>query len=141
MKAYVVIDLDGTLADNRHRLGVNDWDEYDKLADRDLVNEAVLGLLTRWQASGGTVIILSSRNERHVEKTRRWLKINLIEPDHLFLRPDKDFRQDGEVKLSLLDKYFESREIALANVEFIVDDNERVIDTFKHAGFAVLQVI
>ena len=134
IKQYCVIDLDGTLADNRHRLAPGlSWDEANELLDHDGVYVGAKALLVRWQESGGKVIILSSRSTAFIERTRKWLADKLIEPDVLILRPDKNYLSDPVLKVHLLDEYFGGRAEAQQEVAFILDDNEAVVTAFRNA--------
>ena len=136
IKQYIVMDLDGTLADNRHRLAPGlSWDEANELLDNDGVYVGAKALLIRWQESGGKVIVLSSRSEAFRERTRKWLADKLIEPDVLILRPNNNYLSDAVLKTHLLDKHFEGRAEAQQAVAFILDDSEAVVTAFRNAGF------
>jgi hydroxymethylpyrimidine pyrophosphatase-like HAD family hydrolase len=136
IKKYCVLDLDGTLADHRHRLAPGlSWDEANDLIDNDGVYEGAKSLLVRWQESGGKVIVLSSRSAVFIERTRKWLADKLIEPDVLILRPDKNYFSDAHLKVVLIDEYFGSREEAQQAVAFVLDDSEAVVTAFRNAGF------
>jgi phosphoserine phosphatase len=136
IRQYCVIDLDGTLADHRHRLAPGlSWDEANNLIDNDGVYEGAKALLVRWQESGGKVIILSSRSAAFIERTRKWLADKLLEPDVLILRPDKNYLSDPVLKVHLLDEYFGDRGVGLESVAFILDDNEAVVTAFRNAGY------
>ena len=56
--------------------------------------------------------------------------------DALYMRSDKDFRPDDEVKSQMLDKMIEDG----FNPTMAFDDRQRVVDMWRDRGLTVAQV-
>lgn len=139
-KKWLVLDLDGVLADNSHRLGAaqaRDWNAYEELAKLDPPGESAKQLFYRWEDSGGKILILTGRSNSRREQTRLWLQENELVPDELLMRPENMWTADGEMKVQMLDEHFGDRESALRSVALIVDDTESVVAALRNAGFPV----
>jgi phosphoglycolate phosphatase-like HAD superfamily hydrolase len=139
-KKWLVLDLDGVLSDNSHRLGAaqaRDWQTYEELAKLDTPGEAAKQLFYRWEDSGGHILILTGRSNARREQTRLWLQENELVPDELLMRPENMWVADGEMKVQMLDEHFGDRESALRSVALIVDDTESVVAALRNAGFPV----
>jgi hypothetical protein len=137
----IVIDLDGTLADITHRLHLmqaKDWEGGNALLHLDGIHEDVARVIRLATHCG--VIVLSARNEKTREATRRWLDANQLYPDHLLLRPEGDYRPDHELKLELLARHFGSLDVARREVWVILEDRTKVVEAYRNAGFNCWQV-
>lgn len=138
LKRTLVLDLDGVVADHSHRLDLaraGDWTAYEEAAVNDKVINEASSLLFRWQDSGGSVIILTSRSANKRDATWKWLNDNDALPDVLIMRPANTWMTDAELKIHLLDEYFEGRETALNSVCLVIDDTEANIAAFRNAGY------
>jgi hypothetical protein len=142
----IVFDIDGVVADARHRLhlihqNARDYDLFYKRVVDDLVLEPGRKLYKEWEPTH-EILWLSGRPERTRQDTGRWLQANgmgssLVVPfkNHLILRADDDFRPPAALKLERI----RWAEEAGCKIELVVDDNPRVCDTLDRAGYAVLQ--
>ena len=132
-----VVDIDGVLADVRHRLHhvtgrPKDWRAFFAGADQD-------GLLpegedaARRLAEVYEVVYLSGRPERLRAVTEAWFERHDLPPGRLVLRPPDDYRPSSVWKVERLEELAETRTVAV-----LVDDDPRVLDAARRAGFDVL---
>jgi phosphoglycolate phosphatase-like HAD superfamily hydrolase len=126
-----VIDIDGVVADVRHRLHHvhrHQWQRFFAAADADpLLAEgaalvAELGLRHE-------IVWLSGRPEWLRRVTVDWLTRHGLPADEVHLRPDGDYRPARVFKLGVL-RTLEARAIAA-----FVDDDLEVIDAAVAAGY------
>lgn len=142
----ILVDIDGTLADPRHRLHhiegrTKDWDSFyaDAIDDEpyEEITDLVWGL---WTSGLYEPIFCTGRPESTREDTENWLEFtaNLWapEPEELLMRPDDDFRPDFEVKPELLEK----AGIELDEIAFVLEDRDQVVAAWRDRGLRVLQV-
>lgn len=130
-----VLDIDGVLADVRHRLHhlasrPKDWDAFFAAADDDepLPDGLELAAAVRERTP---LVLLSGRPEWLRDATDRWLARHGVGHDGLELRPAGDRRPATVVKVARL------RAIARANpVALVVDDDPEVVEAIARAGFA-----
>jgi len=132
-----VIDIDGVVADVRHRLHhvtgrPKDWRAFfDLAADDTLLREGEETV--RRLAEVYEVVYLSGRPERLRTVTQKWLEEQGLPPGPLLLRPFDDYRPSRLYKIEAL------RDIARTKtVVVLVDDDPRVLDAARDAGFDVL---
>lgn len=141
--AFVVFDLDGTLADIRHRLRYIkndpvDWEGFFRACVDDTViepNLKVLKNLIRGNA-GFLIVILSGRNDMVQDETVMWLNHNRIPFDFLLMRPDGDRRPDEVLKKEMAENFG----LNPFNTLGIFDDRKRVVDMWRREGFHVWHV-
>ena len=132
-----VVDIDGVLADVRHRLRhvterPKDWRAFfDAAPDDPLLDEGERTV--RALAEVYDVVYLSGRPERLRAVTERWFQRHDLPPGRLLLRPHDDYRPSRDYKLEAL------RTLAVDHtVVVLVDDDPRVLDAVRAAGFDVL---
>jgi hypothetical protein len=136
-RMLAVVDLDGVVADVRHRLHhvagrPQDWPAFFAAAADD-------GLLAEGSetvhrlAEVYDVTYLSGRPERLRRVTQRWLHDNDLPDGPLLLRPDGDYRPSRVYKVEALRGLAETRTVVV-----LVDDDQRVLDAAREAGFDVL---
>ena len=70
------------------------------------------------------------------EDTTSWLEQYNVPFEKLIMREDRDFRPDNEAKLDLYEKYIKGQ----YDVEFVLDDRDRVVKMWREQGLKVLQV-
>lgn len=130
----VIADVDGTLAlmDGRSPY---DWDKV----DTDLPNNPVIHMLRSCllsEYSDCELFILSGRNSVCREKTEIWLDRHLRLKHTLLMRPMKDTRDDAIVKSEMFDMHIDNK----YDVQFVVDDRQKVVDMWRERGLTVFQV-
>lgn len=138
MRPLAVFDIDGVLADVRHRLRFvdgkpKDWDAFFSAAVDDLPLAQGVALA---QASAGDceVVYVTGRPERCRADTVAWLARHGLPEGTLSMRRGRDFRPARVAKLELLRRLAGERTVAL-----VVDDDEQVCDAYGEAGFRVLR--
>ncbi|MFL6129939.1 MAG: hypothetical protein ACJ73E_12850 [Mycobacteriales bacterium] len=135
-RPLAVIDIDGVVADVRHRLHLIEsrpkrWDEFfDRSADDPPLDTGVA--LVRELATDHDVVWLTGRPERNRRLTEAWLAAQGLPDGTLLMRRDRDFRPAREAKREQLRRLRADREIAV-----VVDDDPEVVATLSRDGFPV----
>lgn len=131
----ILVDIDGTLAHHEGVRGPYEASKYD-LDEFDL-NVAMLA--ERWADGHGQhcdIIVMSGRDEDYRQVTEEWLEDNDFLYRSLYMRPSGDRREDSIVKNEL----FETNIAGNYNVDFVLDDRNRVVDMWRAKGLKCLQV-
>lgn len=141
-----VFDVDGTLANNHHRIKHlkattnKDWDAFFASQDKDSPFDAVLSVMNALHAVGDKVIILTARDERFREVTLSWLNDHAgfkIDNSDLYMRDGGDRRDDDHIKIEIVN------EILKNNPDYkimgVFEDRHRVIDAWRDAGYYVFE--
>lgn len=138
-KPIVIVDLDGTIADVRHRLhfvqgpGKKRWKRFFQAQEQDAPITWVLEKV--WELSREhEIVIVTARPDVCREGTERWLEKHCIPYSRVFMRPDGDHRPDYEVKRGILDKIGRSR------VSLVFEDRPLVCRMYREAGLEVVQI-
>lgn len=128
----ILVDFDGTLALMDGRGPYEFW-----RVDEDKVAEHVHTIVKMARAYGHKVIGCSGRDQGVGEaKTRLWMAKHGIVLDDLVMRKPGDKRRDDVVKHDLFWELIAPR----FDVEFTLDDRNRVVDTWRAMGIPCLQV-
>ena len=104
LKQSVIFDLDGTLADRRHRLhflqGKKDWKAFFENMHLDPPVEKVFERLFFYFNQDYKIIILTGRPEEYRKVTISWLKENKVKPSmyEMFMRETKNYESDVSLK-------------------------------------------
>lgn len=137
----ILCDIDGTLADCRHRLhfvlpgAKRDWDAFFAAMDDDSLIEPVRELIYSVDLDETAVILCSGRPENYREVTENWLRYHSVLYTGLYMRPVGDTRADHIVKSEMLDQI-----IADGWAPFIViEDRESVVSMWRERGLVCLQ--
>jgi hypothetical protein len=130
-----VFDIDGVVADVRHRLKYverkpKDWDAFFAGAKDDTAHRDGVEMVQRL-SENHEVVYLTGRPKQLRRDTEAWLGNNGIGGHRLVMRPGGDRRPAAIFKVEFLQKLAKVRTIAL-----VVDDDEAVIAAVKAAGFA-----
>ena len=138
-RPLAVFDLDGTLADVRHRLRhiahrPKDWDAFFAAAPADPPLPTGVAL-ARESARDCEVVYLTGRPERCRADTEAWLRRHDLPAGRLRMRRSSDHRPARLAKLELLRRLARGRTVAV-----VVDDDEQVCDAYEAAGYRVLRV-
>jgi FMN phosphatase YigB (HAD superfamily) len=137
--SYVIVDIDGTIADVRHRLhhikgpGRKNWKAFFEGMDRD---EPIREMLehVRELAKEHRILIVTGRPDTYRSRTERWLKEHEVPFERLYMRRQGDHRPDYEAKAAVLDEV-SPREIVLA-----IDDRPPVCAMWERHGIKCLHV-
>ncbi|MDP9434816.1 MAG: hypothetical protein M3P93_06310 [Actinomycetota bacterium] len=133
-----VFDVDGVLADVRHRLHhlarrPKDWDAFFGAAvDDPPLAEGLL--LARQSAQDCEVVYVTGRPERCREDTLAWFARHGLPEGRLAMRRPGDRRPARLAKPQLLQRLARDRVVAV-----VVDDDEQVCDAYERAGYRVLR--
>jgi hypothetical protein len=146
MKANIIIvDLDGTLALNKHRyhyidksLGKKlDWHAYFEACNKDEPNQPVIESIKALKASGNKVHIFSARGDIVRDKTIQWLNKYDVSYDQLTMREMDSFTPDEELKKSWLMSYYPNYK---EEVLCVFDDRDKVVKMWRSMGLSCFQV-
>src|SRR5688500_19612020 len=145
MSKWIVVDLDGTLCDCAHRVHLaqaKQWDEFHKGIYEDKVREDVAVFLDVIPNDISLrVLLCTGRNEQYRIPTLNWLQDNnLWGFDDLVMRPKDNHESDDLLKVRMVDEFFGGRAKALEQVAFVLDDRDRVVQSFRDAGYRCWQV-
>lgn len=133
----IIVDIDGTLALMNERQPY-DWDKV----WTDLPNKPVVDLVSSYlktqQASGREceLLIVSGRDGGCREQTEEWIQRNFNFEHKLLMRPEHDTRDDTQIKSEIYYLYIENE----YDVQFVVDDRQKVVDMWRELGLTVFQV-
>ncbi len=145
--SIVVFDLDGTLADAKHRLhllpsandkdSTNGWDAFNLACDSDLPIEDNLELLRDLYVAGNGIVILTGRCDVAEFKTKKWLSHHLPHVEYkLVMRQRDDHRRDVVFKQEVLEGIMNAGHRILC----CFDDLEHVVKHIRGMGITCHQV-
>jgi hypothetical protein len=128
------VDIDGVLADVRHRLHYierrpRDWDGFFAAAVDDPVHPEGIALVDTLRTEH-EIVYLTGRPRKLESDTERWLAQHGVGGHRLVMRPERDRRPAATVKLELLRRLAVGRQVAV-----VVDDDADVIRTMQQAGY------
>lgn len=133
----IVVDLDGTLVDVSD---LRDWvtgkrkdyHQFHTLAEfAPPIPETVKAVQAAWDR-GLTVLLVTARQDKYRGGTLRWLNKHNVPFDRLFMRKEKDFRPDYDIKEEIL-----LQDLKDYNIVEAWDDNPHVIKLWDTHGISV----
>ena len=133
-RPLAIVDLDGVVADVRHRLHhldarPKDWDRFFDAAREDPPHPEGVALV-RTLEEDHDVVFLTGRPERCRRDTEHWLADLGFDGHDLVMRPPGQRAPAATVKVRLLRQLAKGRHVAV-----VVDDDDRVVDAMKKAGY------
>lgn len=143
---YIVFDIDGTLANIKHRLcyldktlkNKPDWQSFNDAMINDEINLHIAAIYHKMcnnlHSSNNPAIFVTGRPETHRQQTENWLLKHKLIPNYLFMRPAGDYRTDVEIKQDIVLKYIKE-----APILFVVDDRDAVVTMWRQLGYKCLQ--
>jgi hypothetical protein len=153
VKDIVIVDLDGTLCDSRHRehLAQNkQWDDFHAKAGHDNPNEDVFQIVRllstgvykpmpniegAFGAGFYQVVGVTGRPEKYRGATFAWLERWGVMLDDVLMRPDMNFDPDVIVKPAIFrEKY------TIERVLFALEDRDVMVDAWRGLGIPCWQV-
>ena len=128
-----IVDLDGVVADVRHRLHHisgrrKDWDAFFAAAARDDLHPegaAVVATL----ATSHEIVFVTGRPDHLRAVTEAWLLEHGLDGHRLVMRPAGDRRPAAVVKVELVRSLAADRAIGV-----VVDDDDAVLAAMRRAG-------
>lgn len=142
MKAKAVIfDLDGTLCNTDHRQHFlegekKDWKSFNAACADDKPNKWCINLIKAMHITGHEIVFITGRSLEYFDQTVAWIEAYIGKFDFsLYMRPDRDFKKDTEVKIKLYKDHVEPR----CDVAFVVEDRKQVVDAWREIGLVCLQ--
>lgn len=131
-----IVDIDGVVADVRHRLKYverkpKDWDAFFAAAVHDPPHAEGLDLARALERTH-EVVFLSGRPEKTRADTQVWLAGQGFGGHRVVLRPAGDRRPAAVVKVELLRRLARGREVGV-----VVDDDPYVLEAMRAAGYRV----
>lgn len=144
MQDVMIFDLDGTLADHRHRLHFvqsdpKDYDSFYQACSGDKLNKAVYELYYRLTSGGrfaDDVIICSGRSDVCLTMTEAWLKDHGIVYRNLMMRRVGDHRLDYIIKREMLEVIRDGWRLTPV---FAIDDSPAVVQMWRDHGVPCFQ--
>jgi hypothetical protein len=132
-----VVDLDGVVADVRHRLHhldrrPKDWAGFFAAAPDDPPLTDGVQLVLRL-ADDHEIVYLTGRPESCRRDTVRWLSGAGLPAARLIMRRRGDFRPARVTKVDVLERLSQERPVAL-----LVDDDDAVVGAARAAGYQVV---
>ena len=139
----VICDLDGTLADIRHRKHFveqtpKDWKNFFAGIAADDLRMDVMDRVMAHENAGREVFLVSGRPDDTREVTEAWLEAKANGYRFyrtLFMRRAGDHRPDTDVKREIYDRYFKGRKIV-----DVIDDRPRLVCMWRDLGLPVTDV-
>jgi phosphoglycolate phosphatase-like HAD superfamily hydrolase len=135
-RPLAIVDIDGVLADVRHRVHhvqgkPKDWDAFFSTMLADPPHQEGLDLVAR-VAEDHEVVFLTGRPEWTRDDTQAWLARHGLGEHRLEMRPLGDRRPAATVKVEMLAWIASGRRIGI-----VVDDDVRVVEAMRRAGHPV----
>ena len=126
----IIVDIDGTLA---HMQGRSPYD-YTQV-HTDAIDLVIRDIVNRYSDTH-VVLIVSGRKDECYEATLDWLIDNQITYRKLYMRPSDDKREDSVLKREI----YEQEILPNYEVDFVLDDRNRVVKMWREIGLKCLQV-
>ncbi len=136
----ILFDLDGTLADTRHRIHYikfkpRDWNAFFDGCVRDITHQYVERLYRILQMHTA-IIICTGRPESHRPQSEQWLAERELHYELMLMRPNRDYRPDYELKLQMLQQLRADGWTPM----FAIEDRSAVVNMYRNNGVPVFQV-
>lgn len=133
-----VFDIDGVLADVRHRLHFleerpKNWRGFFAAAVDDPVLAPGRQAADEALAAGSTIIYVTGRPRRYRRDTVHWLEQNGLPRGELHMRPNHDRRPARFYKAEIIQRVSREHELVA-----VVDDDDKVVDHLRDLGLPVL---
>jgi phosphoglycolate phosphatase-like HAD superfamily hydrolase len=135
--SVAVLDIDGVLADVRHRLHhverrPKDWDAFFAAMDDDPPLPEGVALARRLADEGHALVYLTGRNESYRSLTSAWLARHGLPEGVLVMRAEDDRRPARLFKPQALQRLARA-----GRVVTVVDDDVDVVATLRRQGWPV----
>lgn len=135
-RRYLIVDLEGTLANNSHRISLlhtREFDEYEARSHEDMINHDVADLITSFFDCETDVIVISTRSEKYRNAVERWLNVHNMPVAAVLLRPPEDWTPEHLLKARMIQEFFDGK--APERVIAVMDDNDQVCVHLREEGY------
>ncbi len=133
-----MIDLDGTLANIKHRqeklINENNWKEFNSKMVLDKLNFWCYEFIELFKCKY-KIIIVTGRSEESSITTKKWLADNKVFYDAIFFRKKNDYRDDRIVKREIFEQYIQP----VYKTLFVIEDRDKVVRMWRELGLTCLQ--
>ena len=134
-RPLAIIDLDGVVADVRHRLhhlrgGRKDWDAFFAASRDDTVHAEGVAIVETLERAH-EVVFVTGRPQDLATATAQWLDDHGLAGHRVVMRPAGDRRPAAVVKIELVRTLATGRRIGI-----VVDDDPDVLAAMRRAGYA-----
>jgi hypothetical protein len=138
-QVWVIFDLDGTLCDVSHRVGLaleKKWDEFNAACVEDSARfaEVLLARMFYRYAPHHRIALCTGRSEAFRTVTEEWLVLHGVPYDLLFMRTEGDHRPDTVVKCEQMFQV-----VMKGPILFVVEDRQKVVDMWRANGLTCFQ--
>ena len=134
----IIIDLDGTLADIKHRRDQltqnNDWKKFNSEMHLDRLNLWCKEIIEKFRESH-EILIVTGRSQNFSDTTEKWLLKHEVSFNRIFYREAEDYRDDTIIKKEIFENKIEPYFLPL----FVVDDRRKVVKMWRDLGLVCLQ--
>ncbi len=139
-KNCYIFDIDGTLADCRHRLHYiqgkkKDYDAFYGALSQDSPIWATIDLTRVLFSPETDILVVSGRPSNYRELTLKWLDTNGVLFSKAFFRQAGDFRSDYIIKKEILDQIIKDG----YNILAVFDDRPLVVKMWRENGLTCFQ--
>lgn len=139
----IIVDIDGTIADMRHRRhfvhpadgGKKDWRSFFESMSEDIPIEPMHIMLNHLHEAQHTIILCTGRPNNYRQLTSQWLDLHKFYRTYLYMRDEKDNRADFIAKEAMLQKM---KEYGL-NPQLAFEDKQECVDMWRANGILTLQ--
>lgn len=128
----VITDIDGTVAHMNGKRGPFEW----KKVGLDDIDQPMVDTLKMLKAAGTTIIACSGRDGSCRQETSDWLTAAEVPFDHLFMRPENDYRKDSIIKKEIYENDIKGK----FNIIMVYDDRDQVVEVWRNLGLKCAQV-
>ena len=137
-----IFDIDGTLADNSHRLHfiqgeVKDWEGFHTAQGDDMPIWEVITVARALAKAGHGIVYSTGRMEKGRAVTQAWLNKYRVPHGPIFMRKDGDHREDYVVKEELLGYIKGVYPLAIGGA---FEDRQQMANMYRAKGIRVFQV-
>lgn len=140
MKILLIINIDNTIAENKHReYLLPNWKDFFHACDKDESIEPILKAIRPYlnHDEVDSIFVTGRTGYNEVkEKTDIWLKERDIENKEIHYRGLKDFSKSHIFKEKVLEKEKKENHTQI----IILDDDIKIIEHFKQLGHNAIQV-
>lgn len=147
-RVVILLDLEGTVCNNGHRVELyqaQEWDEYAAFCKNDIPYTDVMDLLNNLceDTDNVDVIVISDRSDEYLMATIDWfVKWGEFDVKNFYMRSRYDMPKTKEpiLKLELFEKMKVAEGYPAGTVFIALDDKDDVCEAYRNAGISCWQV-